>query len=114
MGFNDYVGAPILTERTAANWLAGRTLPLKRHRSQLASFLHEDWYYLEHTVRRRNAEASDPVAREAISNYIDLPASLRINPELEMLAVEEKGPIKIMLNQINILIHEMLNKKRPE
>lgn len=46
--------------------------------------------------------------------YIELPASLKIDPAFEMLPAGAKEPIKGFVREINKLIDGLVNKKRPE
>ncbi|WP_125477618.1 hypothetical protein [Caballeronia terrestris] len=113
-GFNDgYTGEP-LSPRTAGNWLKGRSLPSKAYREHLEWWLHERWYFLEHGVKPGEIATRHTEARQPQPAYIELPASLKIDPAFEMLPIEAKEPIKGFVREINKLIDGLVNKKRPE
>ncbi|WP_125474100.1 hypothetical protein [Caballeronia humi] len=112
--FNEGFKGDPLSQRTAGNWLKGNHLPSEPYRAHLAWLLHERWYFLEHGVKPGKTASPHTEARQPELNYIELPTSLRIDPSLEMLPVEEKEPIKGIVREINKLIDGLVNKKRPE
>jgi hypothetical protein len=114
VAFNErFEGSPLLP-RSAGNWLKGKSLPSNQYRVHVEWLLREDWYFLEHGVRTSNSTYAYAEAAQPVVNYIELPASLQIDPAIEMLAAEQKEPIKGIVRQLNLLIDGLLKRKRPD